>query len=191
MRRMLLAVLLAGFAVVVNQLPAHACSCVTATMTKHAATADVVFTGKVTGIERTGTTASYAVSVETVYKGQVRAETTVESPAQGDSCGLENMVADRRYLFFGGGDGTTVVGANLCGGTVPVSATSTAAIVRILGEGSEPLGATPTAAPAPVITRADLAEPTSLSRLAAPGFALVIVGLLGLLLLRRVGSARS
>lgn len=190
MRRLLLTLVLAGFAVVVNQLPAHACSCVRATMAQHAATADVVFTGKVTGIERTGTTASYAVSVETVYKGQVRAETTVESPAQGDTCGLENMVADRRYLFFGGGDGTTV-GANLCGGTVPVSATSTAAIVRILGEGSEPLGATPTAAPAPVITRTDLAEPTSLSRLAAPGAALVIVGLLGLLFLRRVGTAKN
>jgi len=189
MRRMLLALLLAGFAVVVNQLPAHACSCVRATMAQHAATADVVFTGKVTGIERAGTTASYAVSVETVYKGPVRADTSVESPAQGDSCGLENMAADRRFLFFGKSDGTTV-DANLCGGTVQVSATSTAAIVRILGEGSEPLGATPTPAPAPVITRTDLAEPTTLSRLAAPGAALVIVGLLGLLFLRRVGTAR-
>ena len=184
MRRFLLTLLLAGFAVMVNQLPAHACSCVTASMAKHAQQAQAVFTAKVTGVERTGSTATYAVTVESVYKGKVSAQMDVTSSADGASCGLENVVADRRYLFFGSLSGTTVQ-ANLCGGTVPVSAASTANIVRILGEGSQPVGGTPTTPPTPVITPSDVAEPTTFTRLAAPGGALVIVGLLGLLLLRR------
>ena len=188
MRRMLVTLLIAGAAVLVNQLPAHACSCLGNTLAQHAKKAEAVFSAKVTGVERSGQVASYAVMVESVYKGAVQAEMTVRSSADGATCGLENIVADRRYLFFGSLDGN-VVQANLCGGTRPVSAAATAGIVRILGEGSEPIGSTPTAPPAPVLTRTETTEPASFSRLAAPGGALVIVGLLGLFVLRRRGTS--
>jgi len=186
MRRMLVTLLIAGAAVLVSHAPAQARACLPSTLQQKAQNADAVFTAKVTGVERSGQVASYAVDVETVYKGAVHAQMTVRSAATGDSA-LQNVVAERRYLFFGKLDGT-VVQANACGGTTPVSAASTANIVRILGEGSEPMGATPTGPPAPVITRTDGTEPASFSRLAAPGGALVIVGLLGLLLLRRRSS---
>lgn len=183
MRRLLVALFLAGCGVVLNQMPAHACSCVTQSTAQQAQRAQAVFTGKVTGIRRTAQVASYDVTVQTVYKGAVRATVTVESEPSGASCGLEDVVADRRYLFFGRLDGATVT-ANECEGTRPVTAATTAQIVRILGEGSGPTGASRTPPP-PAYTKLETSEPTSLSRLAAPGAALVIVGVLGLLVLRR------
>jgi hypothetical protein len=186
-RRFVLALLLSGIAVVLNQLPAHACDCVTASMQKHAQQAQAVFTAKVTRVERTSQLASYAVTVETVYKGSVRSQLTVQSEPSGAACGLENVVADRRYLFFGTFNGV-VVQAHSCGGTTPVTEAATAQIVRILGEGSSPVGGTPTP-PAPVYAQADTSAPASFSRLAAPGGALVIIGLLGLVLLRRTKTA--
>ena len=188
MRRLLVHLLLIGAAVLIGSsevlaAPAQARACVPTTLQKQAQNAEAVFSAQVTGVERVGQEASYAVSVETVYKGAVHAQMTVRSAATGATA-LTNIVANRHYLFLGTLDGI-VVQANACGGTKGLTAASTAAIVGILGEGSEPMGAEPTTPPAPVITRTDLDEPTSLSRLAAPGGALVLVGLFGLLLLRR------
>jgi len=181
--RALVHLLLIGAAVLVIPAPAQARACVPTTLAKQAQNAEAVFSAQVTAVERVGQEASYTVAVETVYKGAVHAKMMVRAPATGATA-LTNIVANRHYLFLGTLDGT-VVQANACGGTRALTAASTTAIVGILGEGSEPMGAEPTTPPAPVITRIDLDEPTSLSRLAAPGGALVIVGLFGLLLLRR------
>lgn len=190
MRRLLVTLLVAMGFVLVSEVPASACSCAVATLTQQAHRADAVFTGEVTQVVPGDPAASaqtrYDISVETVYKGTVSAQTTVVSASQTAACGLSGVVASRRYLFLGTSNGTGVrIAANSCGGTRPLTAGATARIVEVLGEGKAPTPVAPTTPPEPVLTRADLAEPTPLSRLAAPGGALVIVGLLGLLLLRR------
>ena len=181
MRRLLATLLLAGAVVLVSPVPAQA-KCATATLAQRVQHAQAVFSAQVTGVVRSRDLTSYAVTVETVYKGAVRARTTVTTPT-GTPYELV-LNTGHRYLVLGTLNGQ-VVSANACGGSTAMSASATAAIVALLGDGKAPVGATPPAAPAPVFTRTSTGDPAPFARLAAPGAALVIVGILGLFLLRR------
>jgi hypothetical protein len=60
-------------------------------------------------------------------------------------------------------------------------------VERVLGDGHTPT--TPEPAPEKaVFTLVDDAEPPALSRIAAPGVALVLAGLLGFFVVRRLGA---
>ena len=197
LRRLLIALLLACPAVVLSQMSAHAaCTCKPGNVPQSAQRADAVFSGLLQNqsIGPTGANAArettYEIEAETVYKGDVRtADVVVDSPR--NPCGLGRLQADRRYVFFVTMDGAAFT-TDRCSGTAPANATLVGKVERVLGTGSDLGAPPPPVVEAAVFTKVDDAEPESLTRLAAPGAALVIVGLLGLVFVRlRSRSSRS
>lgn len=181
----LVMLLLALTGVVLTSMPAHACSCVRQTFKDQSTAADVVFTGVVDAVSApSGGAVSYDITADRVFKGELTYPVvTVTSPAGGAACGLGDLPADRPYVFLVAQAGSTF-SADSCGGTAPVSARTEEQVGRLLGAGRP---VTPPAPESATYTRVEESAPTSLARLAAPGAALVILGLLGLMVVRRLG----
>ncbi len=189
MRRLLATLLLALSGVVLTQLPAQACSCVGGGLQAHVKGASTVFTGTVTDKQAGGRTLTYTVAVERVFKGSAPAEATLRTAAQKSACGLDTLVADRRYVVFGTKQGD-VIEVNSCGGTAQATTALVTRVSGLLGAGSSPIPTKPDEPTTATFHRVDETTTASLSRLAAPGAALVIVGLLGLAFLRRLNRRR-
>ena len=184
-RRLLAAAALAGCGVAVGASPAMADT------QGDAKEASAVFTGTVTDVSvarpqgRKPATATYDVQVETVFKGSISTETVqVTSSRTSRACERLILDPDRTYVFFVENDRSSLT-ADTCGGTRAASARLVAGVRQLLGEGRPPVPAQPEQA---VFTRVADAEPPTLTRTAAPGIALVLAGLLGLVVVRRVGS---
>lgn len=187
--RLLAALALACAAVVMAQVPSHAvCRCVQSDLGTDIKRADAVFSGVVT--DSSGTSGgsaftTYEIEADTVYKGDVRTS-ALEVSSRNDNCSLGDLKADQRYVFFVAEQGSELR-ADQCGGTAASSGRLVRQVEQVLGEGS-PLGRSkePQEPVAVKFTKVADAEPDSLTRTAAPGAALVLVGLLGLLVVRRV-----
>jgi len=169
--------------VVLTDAPAHAaCTCQRPPLAQQVNGADGVFSGTVT--MATGPTTSgkrqimsYDVKVDRVYKGGITSPSvTVKSDADPSRCGLTDITADTRYLFFVRAQDTNLL-ANKCGGTGPAKSTKTQKVVALLGPGTTPIPPTPAEAE---FTSVSGADPVPLGRLAAPGAAMVLLGLMGL-----------
>ncbi len=151
-----------------------------------------VFSGIVTAVERQERTdgqpgAIYLqeVTVDLVYQGHVDTESVqVQTDRNRLQCSLGGLATGTEYMFFVTGSGAPWLASGVSGTRVS-SETVVAQVERLLGEGAPPVQPEPEQA---VFTAVDTSEPQSLSRAAAPGAALVLVGLLGLLLVR--GLAR-
>ena len=191
MRRVLLALFLACAGIVLTEMPAHACRCIQADTATQARKANAVFAGTITSMQTPAGrgeigTVTFTVSVDRAYKNTVPDTVEVQTPASPTACGLAGLESDRRYVFFGELQGD-MVQANSCGGTAPASEALLIGVEAALGPGTSLAG---TSAQSTVqLRKLDDAEPTSFGRLAAPGGALAIVGLLGLLVVRRLGRA--
>jgi hypothetical protein len=190
----LLALLVMGLALtVVSEAPAHAaCTCQRPPIGQQVSDADGVFSGTVSMASGPTTSGkrqimSYDVKVDRVYKGDITSRTvTVKSDADPSKCGLIGMTAGTRYLFFvRAADGKLF--ATRCGGTSPARSAKTQKVIAILGNGSTPIPPTPEKAE---FTRVADSDPPDLTRLAAPGAAMVLVGLLGLMLFGALGRSR-
>ena len=187
-RRALVVLFLALSGIVLTQLPAHACTCIQQTFADQIAAADVIFTGSVDSTSPPSEgNVTYAVTAERIFKGGLGSSAvTLSSPAQAGQCGLGELPADRPYVFLVSRSGTAYT-AESCGGTAPISAKVDERIGRLLGRGE--LVAAPTLPQSATYTKVEEVAPTSLARLASPGGALVIIGLLGLMVVRRLGRS--
>lgn len=204
-----LAFVVALASVVLTQMPAHACKCVSSDITQDARRADAVFTGTVISIQKpsgkapegetppegdkgstTGVT-TIIVEAERSWEGHVPKQVELTTAASSAACGIENLEADKKYLFFAQSDNAKLT-IDSCGGTSLFTAALGASITRLLGEGRDP-GAADKPAEAPAADREVIADnaPAGFTKIAAPGGALVIVGILGLLVLRRFSGVRQ
>ena len=190
-----LALLIVGLTtVVVADAPADAaCTCERPTLAQQVNKADGVFSGTVTMASGPTTSGkrqmmSYDVKIDRVYKGEdiKSSSVTVKSNADPTKCGLSDMTADTRYLFFVRANEANLL-ADKCGGTSPARSARTQKIVALLGPGSTPIPPTPEDA---TFTPVADAEPLPLTRLAAPGAAMVVIGLLGLMVFGALGRSR-
>jgi hypothetical protein len=193
--RLLVALLLACPVAVVTQATAHAaCSCVPRGVQQSADRADAVFSGTLTD-QSTGQgqggrkQTTYDVKADRLYQGDISAS-SVEVVSPGGDCGLGELTLDKRYMFFVEDNGRTLT-TDRCNGTARADADLVRKVERVLGEGSQVGGGSQPPAEKAEFTKVADAEPEALSRVAAPGAALVIVGLLGLLLVGRLSRRRD
>lgn len=185
LRRLLTALALACSGLVLTGVPAQACTCGGGQdVDSQARRADVVFTGVLRSQERRRKEQVYSLEVERIYRGRV-AETPVEVASPTSSCDLGRLEVDRAYVVF-----ATRVDARLeseqCTGTDRATPAYVAEVERALGQGNQvPEPSVDETAPAPEYTRVDDSEPPQFTRLAAPGGAMVLLGLLGLAVFRK------
>jgi hypothetical protein len=152
--------------------------------------ADAVFVGVVTRVQRTSqganrTVFTSTVQVDRVYKGGIdQASVPVLTSSSGrNRPGLGALERGVSYLFFAQ-SGTDTFSAGGCSGTRIATPDQVTQLVELLGEGRPAV--TP---PAPETTfeRVADSDPVTFTRTAAPGLALVLIGLLGLVVVRRLG----
>lgn len=190
-RRLLAALLLACSAVVALGAPSlAACPTDGADLQQHAAAADDIFTGVVAASSVAGTIATYTVDVERVYQGELAGEqVAVSSDTRPRACGLPRLEVGTTYVFFAQESGSDLM-SDRRSGTAPASDAYVARIERLLGPGTP---AAPPAAETPdKATFTTVAEaPADVQRLAAPGAALLIVGVLGLVFVAWRGRRRA
>ncbi|MBO0844399.1 MAG: hypothetical protein J2P22_03165 [Nocardioides sp.] len=166
-------------------------SCAPRTLQQDIHSADVVFRGVVTKVKpergvRDQRTRSYLVEADRVYKSSlVTQRVTVTASAAGTRCVLPVLQKGKRYLFFVKEDGSRLMATTA---TSRATQKRTNQVVARLGDGVVPHPAPPATAQ---FTKVADASPPTLSRLLAPGAALVIVSLLGLLVLGRVGRRHA
>ena len=164
--------------------------CLPVTVENSTKNARAVFSGIVTAVDRQertdgqpGAIYEQTVTVDLVYQGNIDTETVqVQTDRSHVECSLGELVTGVEYMFFVTGTPWFASGVS---GTRPSDATVVAEVEAVLGQGQPPVQPAPEKA---VFTPVDTGEPDSLSRSAAPGAALVLIGLLGLLLVR--GLAR-
>lgn len=194
-----LGMLLATAGVLVAQAPAHACKCVNTTTAEDAAAADAVFSGTVRETHKPEPDESgrikglvtYVVDVDMVYKEEgtvVTGTVQVLSQQASASCGLGNLPPGTEYLFFAQARDAGFR-ASSCGGSRPATAASVSDVEGVLGPGKQmvPDGAKPEL----VLTAVETGAPPTVGRLVAPGVAVALLGLLGLVFVRVAGSRRS
>jgi hypothetical protein len=196
LRRLLVVLLLAGACVLVGPVTSGAsaapCTCAKSTTDDYLKEANAVFTGTVQEIKGASgdapTSRTSTVLVDRVYTGDMITTETVEvvTPRAFGTC-TRDLQVGKRYMFFVESDeGFTATG---CGGTRIAIAALVNQVELRRGPGRPPV----VEEPGPVevtFTPVNTDEPTSLTRLAAPGLALVIIGLLGLAVVRRLARPR-
>ncbi len=184
-------VLIGGSAATAADPPSVPCPFIS--LADSAERAAAVFTGEVTSSTRLekpsderGAYFIAEVEVTSVYRGriestmvEVRTETTPRE------CSLGELVLDTPYVFFVSSGDPYIAQSD--GGTRVADAEVVLKLERLLGQGRDPVPPEPEKAEfTPVAT----SEPPTLSRAVAPGLAVALLGVLGLVLMRGISRRR-
>ncbi|WP_151083788.1 hypothetical protein [Nocardioides cynanchi] len=180
-------VLLGGGAVTGSAAAAAACP--PTTVKQDIKAADTVFRGVVTKARRVQgsgkhRTRDYRVAADRIYQGSLVTDKVVVTTRVGTSADrrcLAPLTEGKRYIFFVVEKGARLMATDA---TARAGRHLTRQVVAQLGDGKQP---ETQPAPSAEFTTVSDASPPSLSRLLAPGAALVIVSLLGLLVVGRLG----
>jgi hypothetical protein len=193
LRRLLVVLLLAGACVLVGPVTGGAsaapCTCAPSSTDDHLKDANAVFTGTVQSVSGDASTSRTSrVLVDRVYRGEMITTETVDvvTPRDFGTC-ARDLEVGKRYMFFVESDeGFTATG---CGGTRVAIPALVNQVEHRRGPGRPPVMEEPGPVEA-TFDPLDTEEPASLTRVAAPGVALVLIGLLGLAVVRRLARPR-
>lgn len=173
---------------IVGPGPAEAApaKCAQPTLAKQIKQADVVFRGAVDKVRPVkgkgkGRIRTYKVTADRVYKSSLVTDSVVVTAAVGTTCPPPTLAKGRRYIFFVTEQGSRLVATSA---TAKATGPLTRHVVAKLGSGVQPRKGHPATA---TFTMVADANPPALSRLLAPGAALLIVSLLGLVVVGRLG----
>lgn len=145
-----------------------------------------VFTGTVETRTAERKLATLTVTVDRVYKGSVDSEQVeVDTPKSGVACGIRATSGDRYVFFAQDNDGQLLVARG--DGTARATDALVGKVEALLGDGQSPTPPEPEQAVFTMVA----GEPADFQRLAAPGAALVIIGILGFALVAWRGRHHS
>lgn len=174
--------LAAGLVVTATAPAAAQCTCRQGQLERQVARADVVFIGTVDTAEQAGNDWTYDVTASRAYKGTPERSTQVFSAGAAAACGLGELPVGTTYVFLATGT-EAPFDADSCGGTSVANPTKVDKVEQLLGEGTS---VEPPPPPTAQRTLVEEAAPGGFARTAAPGAAAVVVGLLGLMVVRRL-----
>jgi hypothetical protein len=174
---------------VLTASPAQARSvapCPQQSLNKQIKKADVVFRGvvdKVRPVHGKGDQRmrTYKVKADRVYQASLVTDAVVVTAEVGSACPPPTLAQGKRYIFFVTEEGSRLVSTSA---TAKATKKLTDQVVAKLGNGAQPQPPPPATAQFTLVADA---SPPSLSRLLAPGAALLILSLLGLLVVARIG----
>lgn len=176
-----LVALVASAGILAVQAPAQAaCSCKTQDLKKLTKRADVVYTGVVQGTSTSSDgKQQLQVVAQRLFKGELSSARVTVTNSLGSSCSLGEPKEGDRWLFLT----TTAATTTSCAGTRPLRPRDLAVVQRSLGVGERLPEPDPEKA---VRTKVEKSAPDDFARLAAPGAAAILLGLLGLAVVGRV-----
>lgn len=159
-----------------------ACTCKQGELEQQVDRADVVFIGTIDEVGTEGNTTTYDITASRAYLGSPERSTQVVSVGGRNACGLGELPVGTTFVFLANGTAAPY-DADSCGGTSVANPTKVEKVVEILGEGTS---VEPPPPPRAVLTKVEDAAPAGFARTAAPGAAAALIGLLGLVVVRRL-----
>lgn len=177
---MLLACL--GLVVTASAPASAACTCKQGALEQQVNRADAIFRGTIDVVAPLGDGFTYDITASRAYKGTPERSTQVVSEGGRNACGLGELAVGTEYVFFATGTAAPYA-ADSCGGTSVANPTKISKVEALLGAGTS---VEPPPPPTAVLTLVEAVAPPGFARTAAPGAAIALIGLLGLVVVRRL-----